>query len=195
MVDKTRRNAETQKRDRRLGPGVPVIGNRLPARRETINPRLGDIWQVLATVTDPEIPALSVVDMGIIADVRIAETGVLVELTPTFVGCPAIDVIRQSIVLALQDAGEANAVVNIIFDPPWTSDRITAAGRENLRRFGLAPPSSSPCTGELTEPATVACPFCGSMQTDLESLFGPTLCRSIHYCRACLQSFEHFKAI
>ena len=158
------------------------------------NPRLASAWSALALVTDPEIPVLGVVDMGIIADVRIDGDRVIVDLTPTFTGCPALDVIRRDIQGALAGIGETTATVNVVYHPPWTSDRITETGRRKLKEFGLAPPQRG-CGAHLVDLETVACPYCDSTNTTLESLFGPTLCRSIHYCNACRQSFEHFKPV
>jgi ring-1,2-phenylacetyl-CoA epoxidase subunit PaaD len=176
---------ETQKNDCRFEPD--------PSAQSRSDHRESRIHLALTSVTDPEIPVLSVIDMGMIAGVRIDEGRVTVDVTPTFVGCPAIDRIREDIRTALKALGEHEVAVNIVFHPPWTSDRITETGRRKLQAFGLAPPSRE-CgsTGELGK---VECPYCGSRQTDLESLFGPTLCRSIHYCRSCLQSFEHFKPV
>ncbi len=158
--------------------------------------RTAKVWEALRGVTDPEIPVLSILDLGIIAGVRIGREGVTVDLTPTFAGCPALDMIRDNIKEAVAGLGETQVTVNIVYDPPWTTDRITEAGRRTLKEFGLAPPGKR-CEGGSTVPdlERVACPFCDSTDTELESLFGPTLCRSIHYCRGCLQSFEHFKAV
>lgn len=169
------------------------IGNR---QSEIGNARISAIWRALETVTDPEIPVLSVVDMGIIADVRVRDDGVSIDITPTFAGCPAVDVIRGDIRAAVQAVGEMNVTVNVVYDPPWTSDRLTEAGRKKLEAFGVAPPQATRC-GAASMPSLdgVACPHCHSVETDLESLFGPTLCRSIHYCRNCRQSFEHFKQV
>ena len=161
--------------------------------------RIENIWHALESVTDPEIPVINVVEMGIIADVRINDAGVTVDMTPTFVGCPALDVIRQDIRRAVSDLGEPDVTVNVVFDPPWTTDRIQPSGLVKLKAFGLAPPvrSCGACPAESSMPdlEKIPCPFCDSANTELESMFGPTLCRSIHYCRNCLQSFEHFKAV
>lgn len=151
-------------------------------------------WEAIATVTDPEIPVLSVVEMGMIARVEIAGSDVNVDLTPTFVGCPAIDLIRTEITAALRSIGEQDTRIRVVFEPPWSSDRISAVGRQKLLEFGIAPPAGN-CAHASPSLERVRCPFCGSEQTDLESIFGPTLCRSIHYCRACLQTFEHFKPV
>ena len=158
--------------------------------------RTTKVWKALHAVTDPEIPVLSILDLGIITDVRVDNDGVAVDMTPTFAGCPALDMIRDTIKESIAGLGEERVTVNIVYDPPWTTDRITDAGRRTLKEFGLAPPGRR-CEGGSSVPdlESVACPFCDSGDTELESLFGPTLCRSIHYCRGCLQSFEHFKAV
>lgn len=153
------------------------------------------IQAALCSVLDPEIPVLNVIDLGIIADVRLNGDGVVIDMTPTFVGCPALDVIRAEIKRAVEASGEANVTVNVVFDPPWTSDRITENGRRVLKDFGLAPPGPNCGAHQAPDLEKTSCPFCDSLDTELESLFGPTLCRSIHYCRSCLQSFEHFKTI
>jgi ring-1,2-phenylacetyl-CoA epoxidase subunit PaaD len=199
MVSETQkpRNAETQKADGRLFPihiGIDRRSSEDRPLQSTIDNRQSTIRAALESVTDPEIPVISIVDMGMVASVRIDGPRVSVDLTPTFVGCPAVDTIRENVRTALAAIGESDATVNLVFDPPWTSQRITDAGREKLRQFGLAPPTGA-CTADATSLASVPCPHCGSVQTDLESIFGPTLCRSIHYCRKCLQSFEHFKPI
>ncbi len=153
------------------------------------------IWSALESVTDPEIPIVNVVEMGIIADVRVEAADVVIDMTPTFVGCPALDVIRENIRTAVAAVTGGPVRVDVVFDPPWTSDRISETGREKLRAFGLAPPGDRCSANSVPRLEHTPCPFCDSRDTELESLFGPTLCRSIHYCRSCLQSFEHFKAI
>jgi len=167
------------------------------------------IIAALQAVTDPEIPVVTVLDMGMIAGVRVHSFAVEVDLTPTFAGCPALDLIRSDIVKALRDAGEVSAVVHTVFDPPWTTERISDAGLHKLKEFGLAPPRRQHGGGQnpdmiaLTlgghtldcETETVACPFCNSRNTKQESMFGPTLCRAIHYCDNCRQSFEQFKVV
>jgi ring-1,2-phenylacetyl-CoA epoxidase subunit PaaD len=153
------------------------------------------VWNALELVCDPEIPVISVVEMGIIADVTITDGKVTVEMTPTFAGCPALDVIRKNVGDAVREAGFADVRVDVVFNPPWTSDRISPEGRRKLKEFGLAPPGKA--CGEISEAtlARVSCPFCDSANTTLESIFGPTLCRAIHYCNACRQSFEQFKPV
>lgn len=139
----------------------------------------------LAAVVDPEIPTVSIVDLGLVHDIRVSDAGVAVELLPTFVACPALEVIRATVVDALVPLGRP-VDVSFTFAEPWTTDRLTRAGRAGLRRAGIAPPS---------EPADVRCPFCESGSVAMDSAFGPALCRSLFYCRACRQPFEAFKPI
>jgi ring-1,2-phenylacetyl-CoA epoxidase subunit PaaD len=159
------------------------------------------VWEALATVHDPEIPPCSITDLGIVAEVRATEDAVEVDLLPTFAGCPALDVIREDTEHAVRSvAGNRATQVRFVFSPPWTSDRITEAGRQALRSYGITPPDGRnprdpvviPLAALLpTEGAT--CPFCGSANTRMESAFGPTLCRATHFCRACRNPFEAFK--
>jgi ring-1,2-phenylacetyl-CoA epoxidase subunit PaaD len=159
------------------------------ATRETCDE--AQVWERLATVADPELPVLSVVDLGMIRAVRVTPDSILVELMPTFLGCPALDLIRNAIDAALAPLG--NVRVTLVRDEPWTSDRITSQGREKLRAAGFAPPAPAPLL--LMDWPAVRCPYCGSADTRLDSAFGPTPCRAIHYCRTCRQPFEQFKAI
>ena len=169
-------------------------------------PNAGDarerlVWEALADVADPEIPAISVVDLGVIGSVAVDDERVRVEILPTFVGCPAVDVMRDRIadrVRALDLA--ANVEVDISFTPPWTSERISPAGRERLRLSGFAPPQTSTAPGasgldELTVLSIAECPYCGSRNTTLENPFGPTLCRAIYHCADCRQPFEQMKRV
>lgn len=159
------------------------------------------VWDELGGIADPEIPAISLVDLGVIGSVAVHDHAVRVELLPTFVGCPAIAVMQDRIrerVGALNLAGRVE--VEISFDPPWTSDRISPAGRERLRRSGFAPPHIGPAAvgsdlAELTVLAVAECPYCGSRNTTMENAFGPTLCRAIYHCADCRQPFEQFKRV
>lgn len=169
-----------------------------------VDPRLATIWSALGEVPDPEIPAISVVDLGVIGDARFEpiEAGerLVVDLMPTFVGCPATEVMRDQVGERLRTLRIADEVeVRVSFSPPWTSDRITPAGREALRGSGFAPPSGvalSFAPGDLlTMLPSAICPYCGSRNTTLENPFGPTLCRSIHHCADCRQPFEAFKPV
>ncbi|MEW5990184.1 MAG: 1,2-phenylacetyl-CoA epoxidase subunit PaaD [Chloroflexota bacterium] len=153
-----------------------------------VAPRIPDedaVREVLRGVADPEIPAISIVDLGMVERVEVGPDGIEVELLPTFVGCPAQDFIREAVIEALAPLGH-RTVVGYNFRRPWTSDRITATGRANLAAIGFAPPA---------EPADVRCPRCGSGQVIRDSFFGPTQCRSLWYCRGCHQPFEAFKPI
>lgn len=157
--------------------------------------RLDVIHHALETVADPEIPTINIIELGIIAAVRVDDSHIEIDMTPTFAGCPALDVIREDISNAVRKTGETDVIVTVVYNPPWTSDRISDEGRRKLKEFGLAPPGPRCTGGALPDLEKTACPHCDSINTDLESIFGPTLCRSIHYCRDCLQSFEHFKAV
>jgi ring-1,2-phenylacetyl-CoA epoxidase subunit PaaD len=153
------------------------------------------IWQLLDEVMDPEIPVVSVVEMGMIRSVSIEGGTARVVVTPTFVGCPALDAIQESIRARLRQAGADEVLVTFSLSPPWSSDQITARGREKLRSFGLAPPSRHAGRVDLALLEPVACPFCGSQDTVMKNSFGPTLCRMIYVCKACSQPFELFKPI
>lgn len=182
------------------------------------------VWDVLRTVNDPEIPMVSVVDLGIIQAVVIdaidavdavegavgGGSAVRIDMTPTFTGCPALTMMREEIEQAVQALGAASVEVRVVLEPPWSSDRIAPAAREAMRAIGLAPPppasrfTSDPTlslsvvvdtTAAAIEEAAVVCPFCGSVETVTDNPFGSTLCRSVHYCNACRQPFEAFKAL
>ena len=160
------------------------------------------IWEELARIADPEIPAISLVELGVIGSVRVGDP-IRIELLPTFVGCPAIDVMRREVserIGALEP--ESGVEVEISFDPPWTSERITPEGRERLRLSGFAPPHIGPSIpdeaaglDELAVLPLAECPYCGSRNTTLENPFGPTLCRAIYHCADCRQPFEQMKRI
>jgi len=156
-----------------------------------------DVYDALLTVHDPEIPTISLVDMEIITNVDVqGDDEVHVTMTPTFVGCPAIDVMRKDVESAVRGLGVSNVTVSVTFDQPWTTNRLTEAGKAALLKHGLAPPEPfDTLTLKLDVLNNVACPFCGSRDTTLKSPFGPTLCRSLHYCNKCLQAFEGFKPV
>ena len=162
------------------------------------------VWAALAEIADPEIPAISLVDLGVIRGFAFAPLPaggerLTVELMPTFVGCPAIEVMRQQIGERLAELRVADEVtVELTFAEPWTSDRITPAGREALRSSGFAPPLhiGSTFSGDsLTVLPIATCPYCASRNTTLENPFGPTLCRAIYHCADCRQPFEAFKPV
>jgi ring-1,2-phenylacetyl-CoA epoxidase subunit PaaD len=158
------------------------------------------VWEALAEVPDPEIPVVSVVDLGLVHTVELDGELLRVELLPTFVGCPALELIRRSVTDRL--AGMAQRVeVEMTFAVPWTSDRITPDGRRKLRQSGFAPPGPAgagdarPLFATIAMRPTATCPWCGSADTALENLFGPTLCRTLFWCNRCRQPFEQFKAV
>lgn len=154
------------------------------------------IWAALDDVRDPEIPPVSVVDLGMVRDVALDGGRVSVAMMPTFVGCPALEIIRRDVTQRLmQVEGVAGVEVSFVFDPPWTSERITEQGRERLKSFGIAPPMRE-CKASLINLEEVPlCPYCGSGDTHMENLFGPTACRAIYYCDTCRQPFESMKTV
>ncbi|VAW30297.1 1,2-phenylacetyl-CoA epoxidase, subunit D [hydrothermal vent metagenome] len=154
------------------------------------------IWQALNQVKDPEIPAVSLVEMGIVREVVVADDGVRVTMTPTFSGCPALHVMQRDIETAVRNLGIAQVTVITVLHPPWSSDWITNEAREKLRQFGLAPPPKH--GGDLISVAfldVAECPRCGSKNTVIKNSFGPTLCRMIYYCNDCQDAFEQFKPL
>ena len=152
----------------------------------SLDPSEADVRAELAQVPDPEIPVLSVVDLGIVHRVEVDADRIDVTILPTFVGCPALDVIRATIADRLGDRFGRPVRVETTFEVPWTSERISPAGREALRRAGIAPPSA---------PEDVRCPHCASADVVMDSAFGPTQCRSLFYCRGCRQPFEALKSV
>jgi ring-1,2-phenylacetyl-CoA epoxidase subunit PaaD len=155
------------------GPARPA-----PVDRERVH-------AILATVPDPELPVVSIVDLGMVHDVEVDTERIRVSLLPTFIGCPAIELITKAVADALGPLGRPVDVVTTLA-VPWTSDRISPSGREALRRAGIAPP---------VDPTDLRCPYCDAADVTLDNLFGATQCRSVHYCRACRQPFEAIKAL
>jgi len=153
------------------------------------------VWRALEDVKDPEIPAISVVELGMVRDVLVDETGTTIALAPTFAGCPAQDLISAQVAERVQSLGAEQVDVKIVLNPPWTTDWITETGRQKLRAFGLAPPPRHDGLIQVILADEAACPYCESTDTTLKNSFGPTLCRAIYYCNACRQPFEQFKAL
>ena len=159
-------------------------------------PSVETIYRWLEEVKDPEIPVLSLVDLGVITAVNIEEDLVKIEMTPTFVGCPALDMMKSEITEVLKKNGIEHVAIEISYRIPWNSDRISEKGRQALKKFGLAPPPSHhELITDLDVLEHVACPRCNGTDTELKNAFGPTLCRSIHYCNTCREAFEQFKPI
>lgn len=161
-----------------------------------------EILGILSQVKDPEIPIIDVVELGIVRDVAFDDDGIRVDITPTYSGCPAMQVIEREIVSILAAHGYDDVRINTVYSPAWTTDWMTDEAKEKLRGYGIAPPRlASDSTGGIAElvslrraQPTVACPFCGSANTLLKSEFGSTACKSIHFCNSCHQPFDHFKA-
>jgi ring-1,2-phenylacetyl-CoA epoxidase subunit PaaD len=145
------------------------------------------VWEALEEIPDPEIPVVSLVDLGVIRSVDVRDGHVHIEFTPTFLGCPALEFMKRAI-----EEKVPGAEVEVIVDDSWSTDKITPAGREKLRAAGFAPPA--PRLVQL-QSHVHKCPYCGSTETRLENLFGPTPCRSLRYCESCRQPFEQFKTI
>ena len=146
-----------------------------------------DVWELLGEIPDPEIPVISLVDLGVIRSVDVSDGHVRIEFTPTFLGCPALEYMKRAM-----EEKVPGAEVKVIQDDSWSTDKITAAGREKLREAGFAPPA--PRLVQL-QSQVHKCPYCGSTDTKLENIFGPTPCRSLRYCDSCRQPFEQFKTI
>jgi ring-1,2-phenylacetyl-CoA epoxidase subunit PaaD len=155
------------------------------------------VWSAFGEIPDPEIPVVSLVDLGVIRSVDVENGRVHVEITPTFLGCPALEAMKRALEEKVSELG-ADADVQVISDDSWSTDKITAAGREKLRAAGFAPPApreaSAPILVQL-QTNVFRCPYCNSTQTKLENIFGPTPCRSLRYCESCRQPFEQFKTI
>ncbi len=156
---------------------------------------ISKIYSWLEEVKDPEIPVLSLVDLGVITEVEIDGDQVKVELTPTFTGCPAMDMMKNEVIEKLKSNGIKNPMVEISFRIPWSSEFISEKGKKALKEFGLAPPPSNKLFTDLEILETAICPRCDGTHTELKSPFGPTLCRSIYYCLDCREAFEQFKPL
>ncbi|MEJ8858612.1 1,2-phenylacetyl-CoA epoxidase subunit PaaD [Variovorax robiniae] len=160
-------------------------------------------WDVLATVLDPEVPAVSVRDLGIVRDVIAHEDALEIVLTPTYSGCPATEVIEHDVLAAIDAAGLGPARVSLRRAPAWTTDWISAEGRRKLAEYGIAPPGPATSSeavpirffGRRSEAQQLACPRCGSFHTERLAAFGSTACKAIYRCLACKEPFEHFKPI
>lgn len=159
---------------------------------------------VAAAVTDPELPQLTLEDLGVLGDVIVEGSSVVVALLPTYTGCPAMDVMRDDVVAALGRAGYDDVDVRVQLAPAWSSDRINAAGRRKLADAGIAPPGAAPTPAPPGSPIPITlrpsapqprCPRCGSADTEETSRFGATACKSLHRCRSCAEPFEYFKAL
>ena len=156
------------------------------------DPASAQVWDLAARVPDPEVPVLTIEDLGVLREARVSENGVHVVLTPTYSGCPAIDQMRADVTHALRAAGYENIEVTYTLSPAWTTDWMSEEGKRKLQEFGIAPPS-----GRSTDPVFltlgVRCPRCDSIRTREVSRFGSTACKAFYECLACLEPFDYFK--
>jgi ring-1,2-phenylacetyl-CoA epoxidase subunit PaaD len=162
-----------------------------PARDDQELRRLA--WDVAAQVVDPEIPVLTIADLGVLRDVAVTDGRVEVSITPTYSGCPAMNMITLEIEMALQQAGIGNAKVQTVLSPAWTTDWMSEEGRRKLREYGIAPPPAQSSRRALFGVEEVACPQCGSGDTQVLSEFGSTACKALWRCNACREPFDYFK--
>lgn len=153
------------------------------------------IWNWLDEVPDPEIPVVSVVDLGMVRKVYVVDSAVEIEVSPTYSGCPATEVIEQSILTKLQSEGIESVTITRVLSPPWTTDWISDSGRKKLSEYGIAPPAGAASKWHLLHTTTVKCPRCTGLQTTLVSEFGSTACKASYKCDECLEPFEYFKCI
>ncbi len=159
-------------------------------------PTTQTVWQALTEVKDPEIPVVSVVEMGIVRDVAVSGENVTVTMTPTFSGCPALQVMKDDITAKLVELGVEQVEVKTVLSPPWSTDWITDEAKAKLRDYGITPPAPAGDDGLIQlELSPSQCPRCGSFDTTTRNTFGPTLCKSIHTCNSCLEPFEAFKSL
>lgn len=153
-------------------------------------------WDIAARVTDPEIPVLTIADLGILRDVRTeGDDGVVVTITPTYSGCPAMDAIRQDLETEFRGAGYARVHVDLVLSPAWSTDWMTETGKAKLAAYGIAPPTGTGHRGPVTLGMAVKCPRCHSLKTRELSRFGSTSCKALYQCRECLEPFDYFKVL
>jgi ring-1,2-phenylacetyl-CoA epoxidase subunit PaaD len=150
-------------------------------------------WQAVQSVCDPEIPVLTIADLGVLRDVVVRDDGIEVVITPTYSGCPAMGVIQFEIEMALEQAGIRGGRVRTVLHPAWTTDWMTAEGRAKLLAYGIAPPAGAAGRRALFGEEVVGCPLCGSVETEKLSEFGSTSCKALWRCRTCREPFDYFK--
>lgn len=174
---------------------VPSHRYERQVRRESS--RYPEVWTLLDEVSDPEIPVLSIWDIGILTDVAEHEGKMLITITPTYSGCPAMDVIKEDVIAHLCANGYPNVEVKISLSPAWTTDNMTKAGQDKLRQYGIAPPVDAPsgCIKHFTPTEGVKCPHCASLNTQVISEFGSTACKALFKCQDCHEPFDFFKSI
>ena len=160
-----------------------------------------ELMEMLTEVKDPELPFIDIVELGVVRDVTLDDDRVTVSITPTYSGCPAMQVIEQDVVTVLRSRGFENVEVRTVFSPAWSTDWMSEETRQKFRDNGIAPPQGNAAVGGIAELVslrrarpTIACPFCGSANTVEKSEFGSTACKSIHFCNSCHQPFDYFKS-
>lgn len=156
-----------------------------------------DIWNFLSEVPDPEVPAINVVELGVVRAVELKNQKVIITITPTYTGCPAMKTIEEDIILRLKEAGITEVSIKTILTPAWTTDWMTETAKEKLRAYGIAPPehSSEDKNLLLGKIKTIKCPLCNSSDTIMKSQFGSTACKALYKCNNCLEPFDYFKCI
>ena len=172
--------------------GTAVEGGALPLR--PADPGAARAWDIAATVCDPEIPVLTIEDLGVLRGVELAGPGtVTVTITPTYSGCPAMDAIREDVTAALHAAGYEQVHVDMVLAPAWTADWMSEAGKTKLNAYGIAPPTGKAAAGPVRLGLSVKCPQCASLNTRELTRFGSTSCKALYVCRDCLEPFDYFK--
>jgi ring-1,2-phenylacetyl-CoA epoxidase subunit PaaD len=154
------------------------------------------IWDILGNVTDPEVPVLTILDLGIVREVQLLDNSVEIIITPTYSGCPAMDMIAMNIKMELLAAGYDNIIIKNILSPAWTTEWMTESGKRKLKEYGIAPPNHKPsvCNNDLFAPnEAIQCPLCNSYHTHQVSEFGSTACKSLYKCDDCKEPFDYFK--
>lgn len=152
-----------------------------------------EIYSWLSEIPDPEIPVITIQDLGILRDVKMKDGNYIVTITPTYTGCPAIPLIENQIKEKLLEHGLNNVVVNITYSPAWTTDWLSSEAKNKMKHYGIAPPQHTSCVKVLTDLMKVPCPLCNSANTELISRFGSTACKAMYKCKSCKEPFEHFK--
>lgn len=176
---------------------IPITSYaRVDRQKARADSPLSDIWQLLDGVADPEIPVLSIWDIGILRNVTEEDGKIVVTVTPTYSGCPAVETIKEDIIAHLSAAGYGQVEVNTSLFPPWSTDDMSESGQQKLREYGIAPPSDAPnhCL-RLTPAKGVRCPHCGSSETTRISEFGSTACKALFRCERCQEPFDFFKCL
>lgn len=154
------------------------------------------IYRYLSEISDPEIPVINIVEMGVVRDVLFHASNIEIKLTPTYSGCPAMDMIHQLIKEKLYSKGYNDVVVTLVYKPAWTTDWMSDETKQKLTNYGIAPPVGKATSKKaLISEELVSCPQCGSINTEMKSMFGSTACKALYVCKKCLEPFDYFKCI